>query len=169
MTKIQEFNLQYGLNLSTNAFAKVEKNDTTNDLAGKPKKNIIEIFKRFFTNPVAVCALIAFIAIVLLSIILPLVSQYDPEAPIMQGGANTDSFKNLPKNGQSITILADQALIKRLDTYGIHYDPIVINGFNTSSIGRTVIAYKPWELANAIDNGFNHNSIIGTNKNAVDI
>lgn len=145
MTKIQEFNLQYGLtNISTNAFSKIETIDVANDLKGKPKKNILEIAKRFFTNPVAVSALIVFVAIVLLSIILPVVSHYSSEDGIMQLKANTpDAFKNLPAHGTKITVVADPTLLSRLNNFNVHYDTVSFSGIDPSVIGKTVITYSP--------------------------
>ncbi len=170
MTKIQEFNLQYNLtNISVNAFAKIEKQDIANDLAGKPKKNIIEIAKRFFTNPISVSALLIFVTIVLLSIIFPLISPYSSENSIIKTSGNTeDTFKNLPPHGQLIKVVADSTLINRLNAFNIHFTEIKFDEIDPIVTGRYVIEYDPWALANAADN-YSHHSIIGTNVNAVDI
>lgn len=47
------------------------KKQTITSIAGKPKKLILEIIKRFFSNPVVVIAFVIFITLLLCSIIIP--------------------------------------------------------------------------------------------------
>ncbi|QJR43947.1 ABC transporter permease subunit [Mycoplasma miroungirhinis] len=80
-----EFNNRY--NLGTNLQEKikyVENPDSlySSNIAGKPKKMLVEIAKRFFKNPYVTLAFITFIVLLLCSIIIPIATHYSPNKPI---------------------------------------------------------------------------------------
>ncbi|RMA78608.1 oligopeptide transport system permease protein [Metamycoplasma subdolum] len=80
---VKEFNEQYKISkdLATKfSFIKEGSKQNVSSIAGKPKKLVQEIFKRFFTNPVVVIATVVFITILLMSIIIPLpgIRNYTP-------------------------------------------------------------------------------------------
>ncbi|MHA3839158.1 ABC transporter permease [Mycoplasma sp. HF14] len=82
----KEFEKKYNLSLnqlrsSVKQFAPKEES-LLNNIAGKPKKLLVEIFKRFFTSWVSVVALIVFIAILVMSIVVTAVAQYSSTEPI---------------------------------------------------------------------------------------
>lgn len=145
MNKIQEFNLQYGLtNVSTNAFANVKKHDQSNDLAGKPKKNILEILKRFVTNPVAITAFLVFVIIIILSIVLPHFSGYSPDETIKHTKTQENSlFYDLPPKGQKIREIVNSTRLQQLNNYGVHYTKILFNSIDLNVVGKTAIEYNP--------------------------
>lgn len=145
MNKITEFNLQYGLtNISTNAFVAVKKIDQSNDLSGKPKKNILEILKRFVKNPVAITALIVFIIIIILSIVLPHLSNYYPDEVIKHTQNQSDSiFFDLPPKGQKVTEIVDNVKMKQIIAAKIPYTEVTFNSVDLSILGKTAISYNP--------------------------
>lgn len=70
----KEFNEKFRISQELqNKFNLVPDNKKQNvtSIAGKPKKLVLEIFKRFFSNPVVVIAFFIFIALLLCSIIIP--------------------------------------------------------------------------------------------------
>lgn len=72
-----EFNRKYKLNTELASKIKLNQDDSkkqNGQVAGKPKKLLVEIFKRFFTNPVVVIALLAFIVVLLMSLLVPIFS-----------------------------------------------------------------------------------------------
>ncbi|MCU4117319.1 ABC transporter permease [Mycoplasma zalophi] len=80
-----EFNNRY--NLGTNLQEKIKYVSNpdslhSSNIAGKPKKMLVEIVKRFFKNPYVTLAFITFIVLLLCSIIIPLTTQYTPNKPI---------------------------------------------------------------------------------------
>lgn len=92
----REFNRKYGLNINANSndlFKRVSNsgNNFVN-VAGKPKKILIEILKRFFTNWAAVACTIIFIIILILSIVSTLSSAHDSTKSI-----SDTMFFNVPE------------------------------------------------------------------------
>ncbi len=74
-------------------------------VVGKPEKALKGILKRFFSNPFTVMALVAFMVVLLISIIAPMVSQYDGTNPISKSAKILTSYLP-PKtiHGGSITL-----------------------------------------------------------------
>ncbi|QCZ36465.1 ABC transporter permease [Mycoplasma nasistruthionis] len=82
----REFEKKYKLSLdnmrsSISAFAP-ESNAALNNIAGKPKKLIVEIFKRFFSNWVAVVSLFVFLTIFIMSIVITTSAKYSSTEPL---------------------------------------------------------------------------------------
>lgn len=98
---VAEFNKKYKLNDELASKVVFDKNDDkkrSSSIAGKPKKLGIEIFKRFFTNPVVVISLLVFVTVLIMSILVPVVSQYNANKII-----NNQSFiENLPPDSSPI-------------------------------------------------------------------
>ncbi|MFV9451663.1 ABC transporter permease [Mycoplasma sp. 4463] len=82
----REFEKKYKLSLDSirpaiSQFA--PKDDSAlNSIAGKPKKLLVEIIKRFFTNWVAVAALFVFITILVISIFVTETAKYSATKPL---------------------------------------------------------------------------------------
>lgn len=188
-----DFNAKYNLNLSSNAFDPIKQKNIANELSGKPKKNIIEIIKRFFTNPYAVVALGVFIVVVLLSIILPHTTQYTADASVVKsknpGNALTWA-KALPPHGQLTTavlsktqldffngVKATQNAAHLADSTAPLFDFTDISGNKYQFYGLYIVKYDPWLLLRVLDkdvvNGqtvyATHNSLVGTTATGVDI
>ncbi|MFV8401218.1 ABC transporter permease [Mycoplasma sp. 005V] len=84
----KEFEKKYNLSLnqlrtSVTQFAPREES-LLNNIAGKPKKLLVEIFKRFFTSWVSVLSLIVFVAILIVSIVVTAVAKYSATEPLSQ-------------------------------------------------------------------------------------
>ncbi|KDE42082.1 peptide ABC transporter permease [Metamycoplasma hyosynoviae] len=93
----KEFNLKYKINGELQNklnFVPESKKQNLMSIAGKPKRLIVEIFKRFFSNPVVVIAFTIFIALLLCSILIPsrLIAKYSPTQEI----SGLDGIKLLP-------------------------------------------------------------------------
>ncbi|SJZ50541.1 ABC transporter permease [Mycoplasmopsis verecunda] len=107
----KEFEKKYNLSLNQlrpaiTSFAPHEES-LLNNIAGKPKKLLVEIFKRFFTSWSSVLALIVFIAILVISIVVTASAKYSATEPLsttipiyLPGGAKLDTstptVQNLP-------------------------------------------------------------------------
>ncbi|QNM93448.1 ABC transporter permease [Mycoplasma sp. Pen4] len=83
----KEFEKKYNLNLNGSLRSTISsfaaKDDANlNNIAGKPKKIVIEIFKRFFSSWSAVVGLIVFLGVLLASIIITSTSFYSSTNPI---------------------------------------------------------------------------------------
>lgn len=107
-----EFNNKYKLNPSLTQ-ALVRHNNSSNsgnNIAGKPKKLINEIFKRFCTNWLAVVLLILFITILLISIIVNATSLFPENSTIEK-----NIFINIvDENGKIINTLSGTSAVKNL-------------------------------------------------------
>lgn len=71
---VNEFNKQYKISAEMQSKFNLipdAKKQLGSSIAGKPKKMVIEIFKRFFSNPIVTISFVIFIAILLASIIIP--------------------------------------------------------------------------------------------------
>ncbi|MFV8480216.1 ABC transporter permease [Mycoplasma sp. AA7A] len=84
----KEFEKKYNLSLnqlrtSIKQFAPREES-LLNNIAGKPKKLVAEIFKRFFTSWVSVLSLIVFISILIISIVVTTAAKYSSTEPLSQ-------------------------------------------------------------------------------------
>ncbi|WP_027122046.1 ABC transporter permease [[Mycoplasma] imitans] len=80
---ISELSKQYQFDKTL--FDRVDANEQLNKqslVIGKPSNYIVEIIKRFFKNPAAGIFSVVLIIIILLSIIVPLVSEFSPIQPI---------------------------------------------------------------------------------------
>lgn len=98
---VAEFNKKYKLNgelASKFDFNKNEDKKQSSSIAGKPKKLGIEILKRFFTNPVVAISLLVFVIVLLMSILVPTASQFDPNKQI----SNQSFIENLPPESSPI-------------------------------------------------------------------
>lgn len=75
----EEFNKKYKLSNTFAAKLKLsEKQKNSNSIAGKPKVLGIEIFKRFFSNPIVVISTFIFLGIIITAFIVKLSSPYSP-------------------------------------------------------------------------------------------
>lgn len=73
----EEFNAKYKLNQNfSSKIHLAQDRNLTNNIAGKPKILAVEIIKRFFKNPVVVLATLAFLALILTSVIIYFTSPY---------------------------------------------------------------------------------------------
>ncbi|BBU47405.1 ABC transporter permease [Mycoplasmopsis felis] len=75
----KEFNKKYKLSFKgiDNPFQQVINSNTFTNVAGKPKKLLLEIFKRFFKNWVAILFLVVFIFVLSTSLFVTSASPYD--------------------------------------------------------------------------------------------
>ncbi|QJG66858.1 ABC transporter permease [Mycoplasma phocoenae] len=74
-----DFNQKYkiGINLQSKIkFIGSEHQHSSSNIAGKPKKMLVEIIKRFFKNPYVTFAFICFVTLMLCAIIIPLTTPY---------------------------------------------------------------------------------------------
>ncbi|WP_426461466.1 ABC transporter permease [Mycoplasma hafezii] len=82
----KEFNRKYGLNLSDNSsdlFKRVpNKSKNFVNVAGKPKKMVAEIFKRYFTNWAIVLFTVIFLFVLITSIVVTVSAKHSPNEPI---------------------------------------------------------------------------------------
>ncbi|MEE3928603.1 ABC transporter permease [Mycoplasmopsis ciconiae] len=81
----KEFNKKYGLNdfVADSTLSLLSNNNAIfNDVAGKPKKLIVEILKRFFSNWVTVLSTIIFICILIIAIFVTSTSKEWGTTPI---------------------------------------------------------------------------------------
>ena len=186
-----DFNLRYDLNVTPSSFEAVKAKNISNELSGRPKKNITQVIKRFFQNPVAVAALIAFVAILVLSIVLPMVSQYSDSENIghYTKVGITDIIKDQQATDKVVTKVVDQTVYDKLVWARDHAQLIAPNApvftFNEikayPALGQYVVEYNPWTLISIYDHSAitatnptidfytGHSSIIGTDENGVDI
>nr|WP_272873020.1 hypothetical protein [Mycoplasma phocoeninasale] len=92
---IKTFNKKYKINTTLSSkFNFVADKDKlqTSSIAGKPKKLIVEILKRFFRNPVVLISLFVFITIILISLIIPASSSFVARDKI----TGSDYVRSLP-------------------------------------------------------------------------
>ncbi|MCU9938537.1 hypothetical protein NWQ34_02510 [Mycoplasmopsis felis] len=75
----KEFNKKYKLSFKgiDNPFEQVINSNTFTNVLGKPKKLLLEIFKRFFKNWVAILFLVVFIFVLSTSLFVTSASPYD--------------------------------------------------------------------------------------------
>ncbi|MBN4089193.1 ABC transporter permease [Mycoplasma enhydrae] len=96
-TQIKDFNKKYKISSELSkkfSFVSEENRIQNSSIAGRPKKMLVEITKRFFSNPVVIISLIVFSFIILSSLIIPArgIAAYQPNRLI-----NDYSFiKSLP-------------------------------------------------------------------------
>ena len=168
----KQFNARYNLEISDSSFKTTKiKEDLSNDLPGKPKRNITEVLKRFSRNYWAMAMLAVFIIIVLLAIILPFTTPYSPNGAISRGGATNSATTNLLgshlliKEWKDSTEMATIDNINKLHNGAIPYHLIQV--FN----GQTLIEWHPYDLVNAQDakHNFHHFSVMGTDGEMRDI
>lgn len=82
----KEFNQKYKLKLDniTNPFAFAPQTNNFSNVAGKPKKLMVEIFKRFFKSWPSVLFLIVFLAVFITSIVVTTYSNYSADISVDQ-------------------------------------------------------------------------------------
>ncbi|BAP39553.1 ABC transporter permease [Metamycoplasma canadense] len=85
--EIKNFNKQYKISSElSKKFSFIPKNDKvqSSSIAGRPKKMLAEITKRFFSNPIVVISLLVFTFILLSSLIIPArsITDYQANKPI---------------------------------------------------------------------------------------
>ncbi|QBF34736.1 ABC transporter permease [Mycoplasmopsis phocirhinis] len=116
-----EFNKKYGVSADLVAKLKLSKDEKiSNNIAGKPKILLLEIFKRFFTNPVVVIAFIIFIAIILTSVFVSLFSQYPAVKPIdanLPNDQKVANFESLPPILNPIKETSDISVIRNISRW----------------------------------------------------
>ncbi|MGX9340731.1 ABC transporter permease [Mycoplasma sp. 1573] len=161
--KAAEFNKKYKLSNELNEkihFVDPNKRKIISNIAGKPKKIVIEIFKRFFKNPYVAFSFFIFVALLLCAFIIPATSQYQANKPVT--GDNLEFIKFLPPNNSPITTrnvtltpgsgaeaVSDQVfatylrikdLVSKDDTpeYVKDYFQILLNSSSFSQIGESV-------------------------------
>ncbi|OYD26828.1 oligopeptide transport system permease protein [Mycoplasma testudineum] len=93
-----EFNKAYNLgNLDKDLFKKIDAEKVAiSEIVGKPKRNLIEIFKRFFSNPFYAISFVIFVTLLILAIIVTFNSPYDAESAIVSNLPTNDVIYNLP-------------------------------------------------------------------------
>ena len=164
MTKAaKDFNARYGLKISDSSFKRVSFDTDSVDLKGKPKTNISQILKRFFTNYWAVLSLLVFVIIVIIALVVKYTSIYNPNLGISDGRSSSISdIKNLDSSSKTIQEwigIPKWNKIQNINTAAghkvIHYDLLKI--YN----GKYYIKWNPFDLVNAQD-GIKHHSVIGT-------
>nr|AJN18568.1 oligopeptide ABC transporter permease protein OppC [Mycoplasma sp. Ms02] len=128
----KEFNARYGISekIASTTLVLNERDASVlfNTVAGKPKKLVIEILKRFFSNWVSSASFVLFITILLLSIIVTFTSPFSATEQIyksiklidLQGKVHNDSVSgyvitNLPVDKS--TLVADTTGTIRQDFY----------------------------------------------------
>ncbi|WP_027120036.1 ABC transporter permease [[Mycoplasma] testudinis] len=114
----QEFNKRYGLNDSLKekiVFYK-SKDSAFASLAGRPKKLVAEIFKRFFKNPYVVVAFAVFITIILMAIIIPQTSPYFAVTPVSDGSVSP-FYRNLPPSYSPFISSPNPDIVNRINDY----------------------------------------------------
>ncbi|UUD36985.1 Glutathione transport system permease protein gsiD [Mycoplasmopsis californica] len=91
-------------------FKQASSEIAVNEIAGKPKNMIVEIFKRYFKNPYVVVATIIFIAIIATAILVNRISPHNHPENLKEGFSpfkvdknNTDTF-SLPPSWQAIRV-----------------------------------------------------------------
>ncbi|MBT1369702.1 ABC transporter permease [Mycoplasma bovis] len=78
-----EFNKKYELDSETaSKIVPSQRPKSTNSIAGKPKVLIVEVLKRFFTNPVVVISTIVFLTIIITAVIVTIFPTYKPGTSI---------------------------------------------------------------------------------------
>ncbi|WLP85834.1 ABC transporter permease [Mycoplasma seminis] len=112
----REFEKKYNLSINNlrPAISQFAPKDESllNNIAGKPKKLLVEIFKRFFTSWASVLALIVFITILIISIVVTSTAKYSSTKPlynsvpiyyinaktheVLKLDSSTSNIKNLP-------------------------------------------------------------------------
>ena len=173
----KQFNELYNLSLSNSSFKKVDqsKKAKLEQIGGKPTTNFKDFLKRFFTKPVYVTSLIIFVALVIIAIVAPLVSQHDAMAPILNKN-NTSSgiIKWLPSSGSPV-------ITKTLSS--LQYQNFITNGVDKSlfvDLGRDPLSsqhlykFDVWKVINAYSHHKNINippvsSVLGTDDSGYDI
>ncbi|WP_029609009.1 ABC transporter permease [Mycoplasma simbae] len=94
------FNKKYGISDELASKITLSRDEKiSNNIAGKPKILILEIFKRFFTNPAVLIAFIVFLSIILASIIVTYISPYPATLTIdhyWENNQKVANFQSLP-------------------------------------------------------------------------
>lgn len=131
-----EFNEKYKLNpLLTKSLVKHNNSsDLGNNIAGKPKKLINEIIKRFSTNWLAVSLLILFVAILLISIIVNATSIFPENGSI----AKNLVISIVDENGKVIKTLTGTPQVKNLSPSIYSWDTQYI------TIERSDLTLEKW-------------------------
>lgn len=114
----KDFNAKYGV---TEKFLEkivlVKKTDNSlSSIAGRPKRQLVEIFKRFVKNPVVLISLIVFLLVIVLSLIIPLTSPYKEVTPV-ESGLQSDYFRDLPPSFQPIVTTTSNDFKTRYELY----------------------------------------------------
>ena len=166
------FNAKYNLEISDASFTQTKiKEDLSNDLPGKPKRNITEVLKRFSRNYWAMSMLAVFIIIVLLAIILPFTTPYTPNEAISRGGATNASTTNLLGSHLLITEWKDATEMGTIDNINVLHPHAIPYNLLQVFNGKTLIEWHPYDLVNAQDmkHHFHHSSVMGTDAEMRDI
>ncbi|AAT27936.1 ABC transporter permease [[Mycoplasma] mobile] len=167
-----DFNKKYNIKTDSNSF-KFSTNNSVSllQLVGKPKKNIIEIIKRYFSNPYSVIALSIFLIILLMAIIIPFTSPFAGDIPI----TNQSNFFNgnlppiaNPLKTQILTNSQRQLFIDIQNQINIEGASLIISekllGFN-----QWEITYNAYELLSFTNSGQQFSTILGTTSSGFDI
>ncbi|WP_237022744.1 ABC transporter permease [Mycoplasma miroungigenitalium] len=145
-----EFNKKYGISAELQEKIKISKDDKiSNNIAGKPKILLVEILKRFFTNPAVLIAFIVFVAIILISIIVSVTSDYPGVQRIDAGWSSEDKIRNiesLPPMFNRIKETGDQTIINNLETWKNNdlYSPYFTNYVNFTKTSPSTLTYDPY-------------------------
>ncbi|PAK21132.1 hypothetical protein CJJ23_03650 [Mycoplasmopsis agassizii] len=201
----KEFNRRYKLgNLTAVDFQKIDiEQNKISELIGKPKKNSIEILKRFFKNPFYSAMFFLLLIILAFVIIAPLVSTFSATEKII---ANSSEFFTNGLPPASNPMIVDRQIsttnltsINRLyELYNQYYNFPLPESRSGDVIGETLATYNAYDvlrlqlLSNAVEtftlansntapnaeqfnnilqtvNAYNLNSILGTNKDGLDV
>ncbi|ADE19623.1 ABC transporter permease [Mycoplasma crocodyli] len=157
----KEFNKKYDLSdtLVEGSLKKYipQSDQNFNNVAGKPKKMAIEIFKRFATNWVIMLCFILFVVILLISIIVTSSARYSATKPVsttveiflLNGskytGGSSSFDKNLPPQYSSFVSIP---LITDPVTYKTNVEQWIDPQFYGGYIGNTVLGGKGigWDI-----------------------
>ncbi|MCT4469379.1 ABC transporter permease [Mycoplasma sp. HS2188] len=116
-----EFNQKYRISADLISKLKLSKDEKiSNNIGGKPKVLLLEIIKRFFTNPVVVIAFIVFIAIILTSVFVTTFSQYPAVKPIdanLPNDQKVANFQSLPPIFDPFKETTDIGVIRNLQKW----------------------------------------------------
>ncbi|MBN0919232.1 ABC transporter permease [[Mycoplasma] gypis] len=113
---------------------------SNSNIAGKPKKMILEIIKRFFKNPYVTISFLAFIALLLCSIIFPAISKFSPNSEVAKDNVNMLQYlppsyapmKTLVLNPSDEPLTTYNKILKLIEKYPT-YKPYFAGLLDTAS------------------------------------
>lgn len=168
----KKFNEKYKLKVDLNAFKFSTNSNSVGllQLVGKPKKNIFEITKRFFTNTYSVIALVVFLVVLMMAIIIPFTSPYLGDVPITNQNAIFNG--GLPSSSEPIKTQiftnSQRQLFQDIQTQLGDGKTFIISE-NLLGFNQWEITYNAYDLLSFTNNGQTFNSILGTTSNGFDI
>lgn len=165
-TEYSKQNLDSSLKNNLFRFVELERSSGINSLSGKQKRMSVDVATRFFKNYFASISLIVFLTILIISIIVPFVSQFGSNKPILN--LTPEFISNLPPSyapivTEILTVSQLENVIKILGN-----DAVTTRELTPG--GDWLVTYDKYNLINKTLGEFsNFSTILGTTQEGFDI